>query len=180
MKKAVIFILIILTLISISIAYYYYNEYTISPNMLENDIYNRFDMDIEIQKYKFDKNHMYLLFTAEQNIGFAIYEKTFLNRYSRVKIGYKTEFYNYDLYKYNNSTIITVIGKNLCNKIDYFIIHAGSKNIKEYVKSEYFLYKYDLLEDDFSLSQDVFDIRFYDKNNIDITSELYYLNQMGK
>ncbi|WDV46740.1 hypothetical protein PV797_03355 [Clostridiaceae bacterium M8S5] len=192
MKKFIIFTLIVLLLALISITYYFYHGYTLSPDMIKADLEDRINMGIDIKKYDFDEKYIYVFYLTNDNcIGNAIYEKTIFNTYSFLTYGYKTSFYDLDLFevdRYKKEYVVSVSGKNLDNKIDYFILYTNCEQIKEHVDSKYFFYKYNLSYHPYlyngpkqlKVKEYIFNVRFYDKNNNDITSELSKLNRQNR
>ena len=121
-------------------------------------------------------NKKYVLFLKNFYLGEAELTKGLNNKYKIKTIGYDSGFFREEICKTNKGKYLILKGENFDGKIAYAKVLLDNKEYKISIPhQEYFVVYCSVPIETERVFLDTNDIKFYDINNVDITSEMYKL-----
>jgi hypothetical protein len=181
MKKSIfasLGIIIIVCIVFIS----YSRIYTITDNkrQLEDNI-TQFSKrpttianNIDIKQELNLDNKKYILFMTNNTLGDAELTKGLNSKYKIEAIGGGGASFRYKIYKTNKGKYLILKGKNPNTKITYTKVTLENKEYKISIpQQEYFIVYCTVPSETQSIYPKTKNIKFYDKNDIDITDETF-------
>lgn len=175
----IIILVICLFIYSINLIYFYFNN-TIKYEKIYSYIQSQFEEEVSIKEMiidDFDEKLVYVLFKLEDTdeIGFAIYKKSFLNRYEGFTgVDIRRDLINEVIYVDEDlGAFILVFGKNQNYEISSIQIdYMNDKRIFNIAEEEYFLItnRYPMDELEYTKYSQYFETYYFDNNGKDITN----------
>lgn len=178
-KKLLNLILIAIILIILIVAISYSSSYNITNDVsiIENNIkriINKHNEDIEIKEELNLYNKKYILLTIDNYLGEAVLKRGVNGKLKIESVTYGTNFFKHNIYKTDNGKYMVLKGINPEMKIHYIRVVLDSK---EYIidipqDNEYFIAYCKVPNNTLNEYIEIDKVTFFDKNYIDITSEV--------
>jgi hypothetical protein len=181
MKKS-LSILSCLLIISCTLLINYNRTYSISQSNkeLEDSLVNWINRpatvtdSIDIKQSINIDNKKYVLFKINDSLGSAELTRGLNKKYKIDSTEYGTNIFEYRVQKTNKAKYFIINGKNYDMNINYIKVKLDNTEYKvDISKQEYFIAYCNVSNDTQSIFPSGGDFKLYNKNNIDITDEIY-------
>lgn len=130
--------------------------------------------DIDIKQELNIDNKKYVLFVIDEKLGNAELTKGINNKYKIDSTGYGNGSFRDEINRTNKGKYLILEGKNLDNKIAYVKVFLENKEYKiDIPQKEYYMVYCSVPTETERMFLDSNNIKFYNKNDIDITVEVF-------